>query len=597
MVLLRKDGRITSPPSTSAMDEDDRAEETAELLQQRAQLTDSLLEQPYDLILYLERAVVHRDLGYPDLAAGDSYRALLLTDEVCDESFEYHEQALTALLAHSSDRLPAVLRGHGGAYSGDDLSDELQDMNIDGVEEEVLVGRIYEPLELAHLASTRCYQILAVSLLLCGCLRSAYEFCARGLTIAPDDEGLVQAMEYIQSMAKRRLKLPEDVEVDVNILPEQGLVRREIYPWNDHEPDRFCDETLDFLNEELRAVSTKCVAKVTELPALLETNIDPNYRGALPTSKQLGLFASSDIEPGELVLDEISVLTANNRHRESLCDCCSNELPPLGANSTVVGCPDCQDIMFCGEDCLQRALATYHPAVCDKDLESIAKDGDPREAPNALYLLLLARTLAMSCTQEIHPLELKEVKFIWGDFLPSASNAVPLSVNAGPPPIWTLPFSFASNIEGPLHILEKMDIDIFAGIAQYDLWIFNTLYSKFRGTASARVSLRDARPEVAAVHPLWCLANHDCDPNVKWEWGGEMQFYCREQRVDGRPGGIRAGEEILNHYCDIDLPVRERREWAKGSLGGLCMCARCRREAAEEEKVAVNGKKYHDVEV
>jgi hypothetical protein len=43
----------------------------------------------------------------------------------------------------------------------------------------------------------------------------------------------------------------------------------------------------------------------------------------------------------------------------------------------------------------------------------------------------------------------------------------------------------------------------------------------------------------------------------------------------------------MNHYCDIELPVQERREWAKGSLGGYCMCDRCRREAKEEE--AANG--------
>lgn len=25
-------------------------------------------------------------------------------------------------------------------------------------------------------------------------------------------------------------------------------------------------------------------------------------------------------------------------------------------------------------------------------------------------------------------------------------------------------------------------------------------------------------------------------------------------------GGIKEGQEVLNHYCDIDLPVKERRE-------------------------------------
>jgi hypothetical protein len=53
--------------------------------------------------------------------------------------------------------------------------------------------------------------------------------------------------------------------------------------------------------------------------------------------------------------------------------------------------------------------------------------------------------------------------------------------------------------------------------------------------------------------------------------------------VGGRPGGIKKGEEILNHYCDVDLPVQQRREWARGSLGGWCMCKRCRDEAAAGE--------------
>ena len=46
---------------------------------------------------------------------------------------------------------------------------------------------------------------------------------------------------------------------------------------------------------------------------------------------------------------------------------------------------------------------------------------------------------------------------------------------------------------------------------------------------------------------------------------------------------IRKGEEILNHYCDINLPIDQRREWAKGSLGGWCMCKRCREEASAKE--------------
>jgi len=573
--------------SSSDLEDDN----TLFLLSRRRALTGALDRLPYDLIAYLERAAVHSELGYPDLAAGDAYRALLLCDECANEGFEYHEQALDALRERCGGardpELPAVLKWRGNV----DLERGVEGLDIGegqngngGADHDNEDEANAELQKIAHIASIRCFRTLAISLLLCGCLKSSWDFCTRGLGIAPDDEDLLQAKDYIQLMARRRLKLSPGEEVDINELPDQGLVRREIYPWNDFEPDRFSQETLDFLNKELETVAPKCEVKVVELPTLVE-----GIAEQASTNKQLGLFAKEDIEPGEVLLDEISLLAANNVLKDSLCDACSLALPPLTQDSKVVGCPDCDDIMFCDSDCLTRAQESYHPAICNTDIDTIAKDPDPKEKPFALYLLLLGRALAMAATQEVHPLELKEVKYIWGDFLPSASNAVPLSPNAGPPPTWTLPFSFSSNISGPLHVLEKMDIDIFANISTYDLWIFNTLYAKFRGTASARVNHRTGHPEVAAVHPLWCLANHDCDPNVRWEWGARMRFWCREKRIRGERGGVEKGEEVLNHYCDIDLKVQERREWAKGSLGGLCMCGRCRREANEESGNLDNG--------
>lgn len=561
------------PDVSAKMDTDASSDdETQRLLERRRRLTVALFESPYNLILYLERAVLHSDLGYPDLAAGDAYRALLLTDEVRDESFEYHERALESLRLYAADD-PASPRKLDFLRIPKEVPSTESDQDLAGADK--IIG------QLAKRASIRCYQILAISLLLCGCLKSAYDFTCRGLATSPGDEELLQAQEYIQKLAKRRLKTDAE-RLDISDLPDQGLVRREIYPWNHYEPDRYSQQTLDFLNAELVTVAPKCVAQVTELPTLLEAASSTDSYGIIPTNKQLGLFAKEDIAPGELVLDEYTVLTANNRLKDALCDVCSSELPMLGEDRQAVACPDCDDTMFCDEICYQHAMDSYHPSVCDKDIDTISKDPDPKETPNALYLLLLARTLAMSATQETHPLNLKEVKYIWGDFLPSPTNAVPLSPNAGPPPIWTLPFSFASNISGPLHILEKMDIDIFATLRSYDLWVLNTLYSKFRGTASARVNQHNGRPEVAAVHPLWCLANHDCDPNVRWEWGGRIKFWAREKRVlPGLEPGIKKGHEVLNHYCDIDLPVKERQEWAKGSLGGWCMCGRCRREAQE----------------
>jgi hypothetical protein len=50
--------------------------------------------------------------------------------------------------------------------------------------------------------------------------------------------------------------------------PDRGLVRRELYPWNDHEPGRYSDETIGFLNKQLWRVAPKLEVKVTELADL-----------------------------------------------------------------------------------------------------------------------------------------------------------------------------------------------------------------------------------------------------------------------------------------------------------------------------------------
>ncbi|OAR01171.1 hypothetical protein LLEC1_07542 [Akanthomyces lecanii] len=538
-------------------------------LDRRLQLTEGLASLPYDLVLYIERAVVYADLGYPDLAAGDAYRALLLTDEVLTEGFEFHEQALAALRLRLPSPLPDVL-SHGK------LAEEWlphRDVATPGNDEAVHA--------LARLCAIRAYQIISLSLLLCGCLKSAFTFCERGLAASPNNQELQDTKSNIETMARRRLRRDK---FDVGDLPDAGLVRREVYPWNDHEPDRFAKASLESLNAGLKKAAPKCAVQVATLPVLLENaSSSTDSLDIIPTCQQLGVFAQEDIEPGEVVLREYTLLTANNRLKDSVCDACSSDLPPIGSEQEPVQCDECYDTVFCTQHCHDEAQERYHPAVCDKDVDAIAKDADKYEAGDTLYLLLLARVLALAAHQEINPLDVPEVKFIWGDFVPSRTNDIDVSLTAGPPPEWTLPFSFKYNIETPLHVLEKMDVDIYATLSDYDLWILNTLYAKFRGTASARKSLRDGRPDVAAVHPYWCLANHDCDPNVTWEWGGRMLLRAREERkAGGRLGGIKRGEEILNHYCDIDLPVQERREWARGSLGGWCMCQRCRTESAEE---------------
>ena len=518
------------------------------LLARREALTASLSELPYDLLLYLERATVHLDLDYPDLAAGDAYRALLLLDDVRDDSAEYHEQAASA----------------------------FTESKLRGSDEESIEGR-------ARTASLKAALILATSLYLTGCLKSAHGFCEHGLKVDPKNAELEETRDRILEKGRARLKR-HDISGDD--LPDWGLARREVYPWNTHEPKRYSEEALSFLNSKLQDMAPKCEVKATELPILGNGADSADGPAGESSCIQFGLFASEDIAPGEAVLKEYSLLTANNRFKDLLCDACGEELPQLGdTEGEPISCPECYDTVFCSQFCFDEAQEKYHPAVCEKDVDSIGKDPKHREADERLHMLLLARVLAMAAHQEIHPLDVMEVKYIWGDFVTVSAPRPEADRKESPPAGWTLPFSFEYNVKMPIHFLEKMDIDIYDTLVDYDLWVVNTLYAKFRGTDSARKNPHDGRPEVAAVHPFWCLANHDCDPNVTWEWGGRMTLWARERRVVGdMEGGIKQGEEILNHYCDVGLPVWDRREWAEGSLGGLCMCKRCREEAEREPR-------------
>lgn len=531
-----------------------------EELEQRSRLTEKLSINPYDSFLYLDRARCHEALGYPDLAAGDAYKAILLIDEAEDESGEYHEEALGAIVLRLS--------------SGDEPTSSFDPEDTTSLTNEL--NRI----------ASESYRILTSNLIECGCLKSAWDFCSRGLLSNPEDAILCGSKDRIidKHLAIKQHEAAVRKFDPRTDLQDLGFVRRELYPWNHYEPDRFTEESISILNEEMAKVAPKCCVRAVELPLLKENGVALSHE----TMKQLGIFLLEDVAPGETILHETSMLTVNNRLHDSLCDACSSELPSNGAeDQRSYACSSCDDILFCSARCLDNAMSTYHPSICGKDVDAIGKESTLKEATNSLYLLLLGRTMALSATQEIHPLELKEVKYIWGDFL----SADRVADDAPQTSTRQLPFSFHYNILEPLHILSNMDIDIFAELDKYDFWILNTLYAKFRGTASARFSKRDGRPEVCAVHPMWCLGNHSCSPNVRWEWAGDIKLWARgtdeivrwgpEMDTKTWTGGIGTGAELLNHYCDVELDVEARREWALGALGGVCVCERCVWEASD----------------
>ena len=480
-----------------------------DLLQQRTQLSLDLEKSPYSLYIYLQRAAIYEELGYPDLAAGDAYRALLLTDEVLDGYGEFHQQALEAIedipqsIQHTEDVDIAVNGVNGAAFP--------PPLDNNGCSfEEPLAHNADDKLRVQQRAkrfALQSYRTLAQVLIECGDLRAAYDFTLRGLKAFPEDNELQQLRKGIIERHKRRLNeqsgsmahweasMREDLTCN-------GSVRREIYPFNLHEPDRFSEESLLYMNSEMKKFAPKCEVRVTELP-LLQMDSSNEMLGT-ETVKQLGIFAASDIAPGEAILHEPSVLTSSSVLHDPVCDACSAKLPPWSAESPLPECSLCEDIVFCSQACFDRAQCLYHPGVCGlSDFDVVAKDASPLAATNALYTLLVARTIAMAESQDMHPLDLPQIKYLWGDY----SDSTPRM----------LPFSFEAHIAQPIHLLSRLDKDPFTTLARYDTWVINTLSAKFRGTANAKMNERTGIPEVAGVHWLWSLANHSCASNVRWQ--------------------------------------------------------------------------------
>lgn len=397
-----------------------------------------------------------------------------------------------------------------------------------------------------------------------------------------------------------------------------GWCQRQIYPWNEHEPDRMSKEALKEINDKLHEVAPDLEVEISTLPTLtpsLERGIqrisvgENRSRATIDanSSSQLGLFAKKQLDPGTTILRERSILTAIKPHGEALCDACAADMEGISREDRRY-CLAC-GLPFCSQECLSAAIQHYHrpneedyetdegypPAEApfcpgtsgNEDIHNLGRAESSTTPEWDLYFLLLSRTMQMSETQKIHPLDLFHVKYLWGDFSPTPEIA-DFPIKSGPK---TLPYSVRHHVELPLqwfeilmHSRERCRPYSATWLKKYDWWIIQTLFAKFRGVADATQSTWTGKPEVAAVHPLWCLANHSCNPNVFWNPLGVRNLSVVKERVWSRPdgpaqpawSGIRAGEEIWNHYTDVsEKNCRERQARLHAVLGGDCRCERC----------------------
>jgi hypothetical protein len=539
-----------------------------------------LASEPLNFTHYLQLAAICYGLGYSDLAAGEAYKALTLLETYFDPDF--------------SDFHPELRNVAGEVVPWPEDDDAILHARID---------------------IAQCLRLLVIALTDLGCLRDACTYLKQLEKLDPEGRfsGKEECQKLHDSIQYAQSSWSGEVDGSGEFLKRKsqpsrlrnfGFARREVYTRNNHELDRSSSAIIAALNQMLKVVASDIEVRPVKLPVLEDhskpklvpsgaNGKDPAVRlskkAISPTTLQLGLFAKIDIPASSRILQETSVLTAVRPVHASLCHNCGVTTQEPSSCLEPVCCPSCADAaVFCSNSCLEIAQSKYHSTTCgNEEIDPIGRHENSENPSEDLYFLLLARAFAMSNSQNVHPLELEETKYLWGEFSQNfrSKDKCPR----------TLPFTFQHNIVLPFRLLsilseEHPEMSPFSakGRDWYDTWVVQTLYAKFRGVASARQSTWDGKPEVAAVHPLWSLANHSCAPNVGWGWGSKRVFRVRDRPVlwGDREGtstdnwkGIKAGEQILSHYCDVDLSVRDRREYMLGSLGGECMCERCLWEA------------------
>ena len=103
------------------------------------------------------------------------------------------------------------------------------------------------------------------------------ELCLRGIQTlkrvpAFDTTGLDDTVGLIRRRAhaccKKEYANVEFEPIPPSEWPEQGSVRREVYPWNDREAERFSDASLRIMNDKMHEVAPKLAVRVTDLPIL-----------------------------------------------------------------------------------------------------------------------------------------------------------------------------------------------------------------------------------------------------------------------------------------------------------------------------------------
>lgn len=248
-------------------------------------------------------------------------------------------------------------------------------------------------------------------------------------------------------------------------------------------------------------------------------------------AQNLGVFAASDIEEGDLILRDRSLIRGCNAG------------PPKNAAEQLEN----------GDDDAESHLSNDEDNDSPFDLHWIRE----REGRKAADALLSARCL-LSCVQDRvgHPLEHPLIARLTPAYHRRKART----------------FFRQCDIAVPNLALQQFGVDIFADL-HFDTWVLFTMYARLENNCWSD-------PNTSSLNNLFALFNHSCEPNVEWQ---TLSDHRTVEIIATRD--IEAGEQLFVEYDGFirGQPFKVRRKRLERWIEDGCQCERCQREEKQSE--------------
>ena len=565
------------------------------LINYRKDLVQSLVSSPYEPSLYLLLASVDNKLGFADVAVANAFRGLILIRcglNICQIPVYPVGLKLIVRLAVSKT-----------------ITSQSTNVGFD------------------HFAALHEQ---AVEELLNGLLGSAAFWdgiseAKLALQIFPGNREIREVLVYLKEGfldLNEGLKAVGANPVDLVAISRVGKIYQKIYPWMDRKLLLRSSSLLKEVNESLKG--TACEVRPVKFGPLTAKVCDQARKRCKRSSDHetnedvgpLGLFATRDVEAGELMMVDKSITGISEVSPTSFkyCEACHAALfPPYLHPSEIFMATCCKKAAYCSRECHVMAWGSYHRVICGKDFEWLYQHSSGRVGKRCgttwrpiMFLRLIAiylsderkmrgRVKSSSIpSPELHPLQHPLIARM------AANYPVPDSVKSGVQHEWQL----FENVVAPTRILMQLGVDIFRN-TQFTPEVIQTIFWRIENNvnmATTNVTPGGETISIVNLNQNYLFMNHSCEPNVSWhgaipnaevsiDWLRDMNgkilkpgcsaVWCIAAR------DIKAGEELKISYVGDPLGSgeqgrREKRAWLAKWFDQGCGCSVCESENVEE---------------